>query len=121
MTILMTSDHATEGTAIGRYGLDKQYHGDLQATAKGEMLGAGNPATGTAGYVAMEEVSGTLLGRKGSFALQHVGVMDRGKFELKVRIVPGSGVGELQGIAGAMTITNNAGKHAYSLDYTLSE
>ena len=67
----LPGDEALTGTAIGRYGLDKQFHGDLEASSKGEMLGAGNPATGTAGYVAIEQVTGTLHGRTGSFALQH--------------------------------------------------
>jgi len=115
----LAADDALAGTAIGRFALDKQYHGDLEATAKGEMLGAGNPATGTAGYVAIEEVTGTLRGRSGSFALQHFGTMDSGKFELRVTVVPGSGTGELAGIAGAMTITIAAGKHTYTFDFTL--
>jgi hypothetical protein len=101
----LPADEATTGTAIGRFALDKQYHGDLDAIARGEMLGAGNPASGTAGYVAMEQVTGTLKGRKGTFALQHNGSMEAGKFELNVTIVPGSGSGELAGIAGS-AVTN---------------
>ena len=120
-TLPVSPDGATEGTSIGRYILNKQYHGDLEATAEGEMLGAGNPATGSAGYVAIEQVTGTLQGRKGGFALQHFGTMDAGKFELNVRVAPGSGTGELQGIAGSMTITNDAGKHSYALNYTLPQ
>ena len=107
------------GTAIGRYGLDKQFHGDLEAASKGEMLGAGNPATGTAGYVAIEQVTGTLHGRTGSFALQHFGTMVDNKFDLKVKVVPGSGTGDLTGIAGTMTIKIASGKHSYQFDYTL--
>jgi Protein of unknown function (DUF3224) len=112
-------DDATTGTAIGRFALDKQFHGDLEAASKGEMLGAGNPATGTAGYVAIEQVTGTLHGHNGSFALQHFGTMAGGKFDLSVQVVPGSGTGELEGIAGTMTITIAAGKHSYTFDYTL--
>lgn len=115
----ISGDEATIGTSIGRYALDKQYHGDLEATARGEMLGAGNPATGTAGYVAIEQVAGTLGGRKGSFALQHFGTMEAGAFELKVLVVPGSGTGDLKGIAGSMTITIAGGKHNYSMEYTI--
>src|SRR5689334_14426547 len=81
----LAADDALAGTAIGRYGLDKQFHGDLEATSKGEMLGAGNPATGTAGYVAIEQVTGSLRGRSGSFALQHFGSMVDNKFELVVK------------------------------------
>jgi Protein of unknown function (DUF3224) len=106
---------------IGRFALAKQYHGDLDATAKGEMLGSGNPATGNAGYVAIEHVSGTLHGRRGSFALQHFGVMENGDFELNVRIVPDSGTGQLQGIAGSMSFSNSEGTHSYRMNYTVPE
>ena len=115
----LTSDEALAGTAIGRFGLDKQFHGDLEASSKGEMLGAGNPATGTAGYVAIEQVTGTLHGLTGSFALQHFGTMVDNKFELTVKVVPGSGTGDLSGIAGTMSITIVSGKHSYKFDYTL--
>ncbi len=115
----LTADDALAGTDIGRYGLDKQFHGDLEATSKGEMLGAGNPATGTAGYVAIEQVTGNLVGRTGSFALQHFGSMVDNKFELIVKVVPGSGTGDLTGISGTMTIKIVNGKHSYQFDYSL--
>jgi hypothetical protein len=115
----LTADDALAGTAIGRYGLDKQFQGDLEASSKGEMLGAGNPATGTAGYVALEQVTGTLHGRTGSFALQHFGTMEDNKFELVVKVVPGSGTADLTGISGTMTIKIVAGKHSYQFDYSL--
>jgi hypothetical protein len=115
------ADESTSGTGIGRFALDKQYHGDLEGTAKGVMLGCGNPATGSAGYVALEQVEGTLAGRSGSFAIQHFGVMDSGKFDLKLLIVPGSGTGALAGLAGTMTFTNASGKHSYTMDYTVPE
>jgi expansin (peptidoglycan-binding protein) len=114
-------DDATTGTPIGRFALDKQFHGDLEAASKGEMLGAGNPATGTAGYVAIEQITGTLQGHTGSFALQHLGTMEQGKFNLTVTVVPGSGTGDLTGIAGSMNIIITAGKHSYTFDYILPE
>ena len=114
-------EDATGGAAIGRFALDKQFHGDLEAVSKGQMLGAGNPATGTAGYVAMEHVTGTLHGRSGSFALQHNGTMSGGKFNLNVIVTPGSGAGELAGIEGSMTIIIEGKKHSYEFDYTLPE
>ena len=119
-TIPLSPDDATADTSISRFALDKQYHGDLEAASKGEMLGAGNPAAGTAGYVAIEQVTGTLAGKSGSFALQHYGNMSQGKFELNVKVVPGSSTGELTGIAGAMTIIVADGKHSYTLDYSLA-
>ena len=115
----LAADEAITGTAIGRYALDKQFHGNLEAASKGEMLGAGNPATGTAGYVAIEQVTGTLNGRSGSFALQHFGTMEENKFDLLVKVVPGSGSGELTGIAGIMTIAVANGKHSWKFEYTL--
>ncbi len=115
----LPADDAIAGTPIGRFGLDKQFHGDLEAASKGEMLGAGNPAGGTAGYVAIEYVTGTLQGHKGSFALQHLGTMEGGKFELKVIVVPGSGTDDLAGISGSMQIIIAGGKHSYKFDYSL--
>jgi hypothetical protein len=120
-TTPLAADDATSGTGIGRFALDKQYQGDLDATAQGVMLGVGNPAAGTAGYVAMERVTGTLRGRSGSFAIQHFGTMDGGKFDLKLLVVPGSGAGQLAGISGTATFTNDGGKHAYAMDYTLPD
>jgi hypothetical protein len=118
-TAPMPPDEATAATSIGRFSLDKAYRGDLEGASAGEMLGGGNPATGTAGYVAMEQVTGTLHGRRGSFALQHFGSMQDGKFDLNVRVVPGSGTGELEGIAGDLTIIIESGRHSYSFEYTL--
>ena len=118
-TAPLPPDEATAATSIGRYSLDKLYHGDLDAASAGEMLGAGNPASGTAGYVAIEQVTGTLHGKRGSFALQHSGTMNAGNFNLNVSVVPGSGTGELEGIAGTLTIIIAGGKHSYSLAYTL--
>jgi hypothetical protein len=115
----LPSDDAIAATPIGRFGLDKQFHGDLDASSKGEMLAAGNPASGAGGYVAIEFVTGTLQGRKGSFALQHFGTMEAGKFDLKVLVAPGSGTGELTGISGSMEIIIAAGKHSYKFDYTV--
>jgi len=116
---LLAPDDATTGMAISRYGLDKKFHGDLEGSSKGEMLGAGDPAKGSAGYVAIEQVTGTLQGHSGSFALQHLGVMDQGKFKLIVSVVPGTGTGGLAGIAGTMNIVIASGKHSYTFDYTL--
>jgi hypothetical protein len=118
MTPLATDD-VLAGTEIGRFSLVKQYHGDLEATAKGLMLSAGDPKSGNAGYVAIEQVTGTLGGHTGSFALQHFGAMQGGSFKLTVEVVPGSGTGELAGIGGTLTIIIVAGKHSYTFDYML--
>ncbi len=106
---------------LGRMAVDKQYHGDLAGTGKGEMLGAGDPAKGSAGYVAMERVSGTLQGRSGTFVLQHSGTMHGGATQLSVTVVPGTGTGQLAGIAGSMSIKIENGQHFYELQYTLAD
>ncbi len=99
--------------------LDKQYHGDLEATGKGQMLTAGTEVKGSGAYVAIEYVSGTLKGHSGSFVLQHTGTMTQGVPHLSITVVPDSGTGQLKGIAGTMTIDIAAGKHSYDFEYTL--
>ena len=104
--------------SITKMSIDKQIHGDLEATTKGEMLGGGDPKTGAAGYVAIEHVTGKLGGKTGSFALMHFATMTPGSpNEMKVIVVPGSGTGELQGIYGTFTIMIEGGKHSYAFDY----
>lgn len=115
----LAPDESLAGTAIGRFALDKTFHGDLHATSKGLMLSAGNLAKGVAGYVAIEQVTGTLHGRSGSFALQHNGTMSGGAFDLSVKVVPGSGTEQLEGISGEMKILIQAGNHAYTFAYDL--
>jgi hypothetical protein len=110
-----------EGSSLGRMSLDKQFHGDLEATSKGEMLTAMSEVKGSGGYVAVERVSGTLHGRKGSFALIHRGIMAGGQQELSLTVVPDSGSGELAGLAGKMDIKIAEGKHFYEFEYTLPE
>ena len=110
------------GAGIGRMLIDKQLHGDLEATSKGQMLASGTGAAGSSGaYVALEVVTGTLGGRKGTFVLQHSATMDRGVPALSVTVVPGSGTGELVGLTGKMDIVIANGKHSYVFDYTLPE
>jgi hypothetical protein len=106
---------------MSRYSIDKQIHGDLEATTKGEMLAGGDPKQGAAGYVAMEVVTGTLGGKHGSFALQHSATMDQSGPKMTVMVVPGSGTGELKGMAGIFTIHVEKGQHSYDFDYTLPE
>jgi hypothetical protein len=104
---------------LGRFSSIKQIHGDLEATSVGEMFSAGDPKQGTAGYVAMEVVTGTLGGRRGSFALQHFATMDASGQKMQIVVAPGSGTGELKGIAGTFTIHIENGQHSYDFDYTL--
>jgi hypothetical protein len=104
---------------LSRFSIDKQIHGDLEATSKGEMFSGGDYKTGAAGYVAIEVVTGVLQGKRGTFALQQMATMDSSGPKLSVVVVPGSGTGELKGISGTFTITIADGKHSYDLDYTL--
>jgi Protein of unknown function (DUF3224) len=108
-----------DGSTLARYSLDKQYHGDLEGTAKGLALTAGTDVKGSAGYVALERVTGTLKGRSGSFVLQHSGTMAHGDSQLSITVVPDSGTGQLVGIVGKMSIIIAAGKHSYDFEYSL--
>ena len=104
---------------LGRMSIDKQFHGDLDATSKGEMLTAGSVEKGSAGYVAIERVTGTLHGRSGGFSLQHTGTMNRGAPQLLVTVVPDSGTGDLEGLTGTLSIEIVSGKHSYIFEYEL--
>jgi hypothetical protein len=106
---------------LSRYTINKVIHGGLEATTKGEMLGGGDPKQGAAGYVAIELVTGTLNGKQGSFALQHFATMDGTGPKMQVLVVPGSGTGELVGIAGVFTIRIENGEHYYDFEYTIPE
>ena len=111
--------NTSDGALLGRMSIDKQFHGDLNGTSKGEMLTAGSSVKSSAGYVAVERVTGTLNGKTGSFALQHSGTMNRGAPHLTINVVPDSGTGQLEGLTGTMTIDIAAGKHSYLFEYTL--
>ncbi|HKI01877.1 MAG TPA: DUF3224 domain-containing protein [Thermoanaerobaculia bacterium] len=115
------ADDGSENPPVGRLLLDKQFHGDLEATSKGQMLAAGTSVKGSAGYVAIEQVTGTLQGRAGTFVLQHSGTMNRGEPQLTITVVPDSGTGELTGLAGKMGIEIAGGKHSYDFEYTLGQ
>ena len=110
-----------EGSTLGRMSIDKKFSGDLDGTSQGEMLSAMTTVKGSAGYVAIERVTGTLHGRSGSFVLQHTGTMNRGEPQLSVTVVPDSGSGELVGLAGSLTIVIADGKHSYEFAYSLPE
>jgi Protein of unknown function (DUF3224) len=111
-------DEQPPAATLGRFSLDKQFHGDLDGASHGEMLTAGR-VEGSGGYVAIERVSGTLHGRAGSFALQHTGTMAPGVLDLSITVVPDTGTGELAGLAGKLSIDFSGGGHAYDLEYTL--
>jgi len=116
---VIPADEKSNDPLLARMMLDKQYHGDLDATAKGQMLTAGTAIKGSGAYVAIEKVTGILHGRTGSFVLQHTGTMTQGAPQLTITVVPDSGTAQLAGIAGKMTITIADGKHSYDFEYTL--
>ncbi|MGA8273242.1 MAG: DUF3224 domain-containing protein [Candidatus Sulfotelmatobacter sp.] len=120
-----TPDGKFEDATMGRMTIDKQFHGDLEGTSKGQMLTAMTDVKGSAGYVAIERVTGTLRTaqgvRSGTFMLQHTGTLTRGAPQLTVTVVPDSGTGQLAGLAGKMTINIVDGKHSYDFEYTLPE
>lgn len=114
-----TATAEIETAKLSRMTIDKQFHGDLTAASLGEMLAVRMEAHGSAGYVAMERVTGTLHGHKGSFVLQHSGTMNRGVSSLQLMVVPDSGTGELTQLSGTMTIEIDQGTHRYTMDYVL--
>ena len=117
----IATDETPEGPNLGRLSIEKQFHGDLEGVSRGEMLtAAGKRVASSAGYVAVERIVGVLQGKKGTFALQHMGVMTRGTGELSITIVPDSGTGQLAGVAGKATIRIEGGQHFYDIDYTLA-
>lgn len=121
--VKLTSAPMTESagtTTLARQTIAKQWRGDLEGSSAGEMLAALSPVKGSAGYVAVERVTGTLHGRRGSFVLQHTGLMDRGAPSLVVTVVPDTGTDDLAGLSGSLRILIEAGEHSYELEYTLS-
>jgi hypothetical protein len=109
----------TGNSPIGSMSIEKTFHGDLEGSSLGQMLAFRSDVKGSAGYVAMERVTGTLAGRRGSFTLQHSGSMDKGAQSLTVAVVPDSGTEDLVGLGGTMNIIVDAGKHDYRFRYTL--
>ncbi|MFT3818821.1 MAG: DUF3224 domain-containing protein [Rubrivivax sp.] len=110
-----------DGVSLGRMSLDKRFDGDLVAIGKGEMLTALTAVKGSAGYVAIERVTGTLHGRSGSFVFQHSGTMDKGAQQLAITVVPDSGTGALAGISGSFRISIAGGQHFYEFEYALPD
>lgn len=118
---LVPQDDKSEDATLGRMTIDKQFHGDLEGASRGQMLTALTSVEGSAGYVAIERVSGTLHGRSGSFTLQHSSLMRRGEPQQNIIVVPDSGTGQLAGLAGKMVIKIGRGEHSYDFEYTLAE
>jgi hypothetical protein len=106
-------------SSLGRLTIDKEFHGDLEATSRGEMLSAVTSTKGSAGYVAIEKVHGVLGGRRGTFVLQHSGTMTRGTPAMTVSVVPDSGTDELVDLSGQLTIRIEGAKHFYDFDYVI--
>ena len=110
-----------DGVVAGHFRFDKRFHGALDAVSVVNMLAVGTAVPGSAGYVAVERLSGSLQGRAGTFFLQHSGIMDRGTPSLSLQVVPDSGTDELTGLSGRMAIDIVDGKHYYTFDCSLDE
>ena len=117
--VKLTPQDDKTADGLGRMTIAKQIHGDLEATSTGQMLTAMTKVEGSAVYVAVERVEGSLHGRRGSFMLHHLGMMNRGAQQLTINVVPDSGTDQLSGITGTMTIKIESGKHSYDFEYTL--
>ncbi len=118
----LTEDIKVPGVPVGRMSIDKQFKGDLEGTSLGEMMTVGTPVKGSAGYVAVEVVTGSIKGRKGAFTLMHHATMkENADFRMNIVVVPDSATGELAGLTGKMDIIIEGAKHSYRFDYTLPE
>ena len=115
----LPSDEFAEAAALGRMSIDKQFHGDLEGSSKGQMLATGTAVTGSGAYVAIEKVTGSLKGRRGSFSLQHRAWMAGGKQGMTITVVPDSGTEQLIGLSGTLLIIIAEGKHSYEFSYSL--
>lgn len=115
------TDNQAPGSTLGRMSLNKQFHNDLVAVSHGEMLSALTDIKGSAGYVAIERVVGSLQGRRGTFILQHHGLMERGTQQLSITVIADSGTDELVGLSGKMRIKIANGQHLYEFEYTLPD
>ncbi len=118
-TVEMKPPASGPAEGLARFSMEKKIHGDIEGTSTGEMISGGDPRQGEAGYVAMEVVTGTIHGKKGSFALQHSATMDKSGQKLSIVVVPGSGTGDFKGIAGTFEIVIADGGHSYKFEYTL--
>lgn len=121
--VKLTRQAAEEGAdpSLARMTIAKQFHGALEGTSHGQMLSAGTAVPSSAGYVAIERVTGTLDGRRGAFTLQHNATMNRGTPSLAITVVPDSGTDQLEGLTGSMDIIREGGNHSYEFDYSLPE
>lgn len=117
--VVPQKDEGIGDATIGRMSIDKQYRGDLVGTGLGQMLAGMGEVKDSGAYVAIERVTGTVHGKTGSFAVHHLGVMNRGAQSLVITVIPDSGTGDLVGITGTMTIEIKGGAHYYTLDYSL--
>ena len=117
--VKLTPQEDGDNGGLGRMRIDKQFQGDLEGTSQGQMLAARSSVKGSAGYVAMEQVSGILGVRSGTFVLQHSGTMTRGEPQLSVTVVPDSGTADLTGLSGKMAINIAAGEHSYVFEYAI--
>src|SRR4051812_31755003 len=116
----LANDADPDGSTLSRLSIDKLFKGDIDGTSKGEMLSAGTQTKGSAGYVAMERVTATVHGKRGTFVLQHSASMTRGTPQLSITVVPDSGTGELAGLTGTLAIIIESGKHSYQFEYSLN-
>ncbi len=119
MAPLETHATSSPGAKLGRMSLDKTFTGPLAGTSQGEMLTAMTETAGSAGYVAIEQFTGTLEGKEGCFVLQHFGIMHGEISRLILEVVPASGSGELAGISGTMEIRREEGGHFYDFEYEI--
>lgn len=116
-----SGDAYLDGTTLARLTIDKVFQGDLVGSSKGQMMSAVTAMEGSAGYVAIEQVNGTLHGRSGSFVLQHSSTLHRGVPQQSIQVVPDSATGELQGLKGRMVVSRVNAEHHYDFEFEFAE
>lgn len=114
------AEDAIAAANLPRMLIAKTFMGDLQGSSSGQMVAAMTAVEGSAGYVAMEQVVGTLHGNHGTFVLQHSSTMARGVPQQSITVVPDSGTDELVGLSGQMVIDIVDGEHLYTFDYAIT-
>jgi hypothetical protein len=117
----LPADEKVPGLTVARFAWNKQWKGDFEGSSKGEMMASNSGDQGSGGYVAIEQVTGKLGNRAGSFTVVHKGTMKGGSFELAIDVVPDSATGQLAGLSGRVTIVIADGKHSYDIEYTLPD
>ena len=101
----------------GPRGVDR-YHGEIEATATWAGLLISGP-DGDGAFMSAQRVVGSVAGRSGSFVMIVNGSVDSGTTTATCLLHPGSGTGQLTGIAGEGGLVYGEDEASLWLDYSL--